>query len=329
MPRAIAALSGAERAYRRARDARLNRRLEVDGVPVSDRGARTRWRARAHRCDARPRHRAAEHSRRARFVRRTQRTARRARAAERSATSCSSACHSLVAMRSSRSRSGSCSSAVDAGAKASFARSGCAADDSGHRAAGVHDSAARHRRRAGARRARSLFALSDRAQHVHGRARCGPGRVSRGPRARDDPTPRFCATCDFRSRRRSIMAGMRTAAVINVGTATLAAFIGAGGLGEPIVAGLALSDTRYDSVRRDSGCAARDCCRRRAVTRRASRSPRSSTLTVTNVRANAHGALEIVARLQNLLLQDPSAGSADARGTRRSRRALPPIAVRR
>ena len=41
-----------------------------------------------------------------------------------------------------------------------------------------------------------------------------------------------------------IMAGVRTAAVIDVGTATLAAFIGAGGLGEPIVTGLALSDTR-------------------------------------------------------------------------------------
>jgi osmoprotectant transport system permease protein len=41
-----------------------------------------------------------------------------------------------------------------------------------------------------------------------------------------------------------IMAGIRTAAVINVGTATLAAFIGAGGLGDPIVAGLSLSDTR-------------------------------------------------------------------------------------
>ena len=39
-----------------------------------------------------------------------------------------------------------------------------------------------------------------------------------------------------------IMAGIRTAAVINVGTATLAAFIGAGGLGDPIVAGLTLSD---------------------------------------------------------------------------------------
>lgn len=41
-----------------------------------------------------------------------------------------------------------------------------------------------------------------------------------------------------------IMAGIRTAGVIGVGTATLAAFVGAGGLGDPIVAGLALSDTR-------------------------------------------------------------------------------------
>jgi osmoprotectant transport system permease protein len=32
--------------------------------------------------------------------------------------------------------------------------------------------------------------------------------------------------------------------VITVGAATLAAFIGAGGLGEPIVEGLALADTR-------------------------------------------------------------------------------------
>jgi osmoprotectant transport system permease protein len=41
-----------------------------------------------------------------------------------------------------------------------------------------------------------------------------------------------------------IMGGVRTAAVITVGAATLAAFIGAGGLGEPIVAGLALADSR-------------------------------------------------------------------------------------
>jgi osmoprotectant transport system permease protein len=41
----------------------------------------------------------------------------------------------------------------------------------------------------------------------------------------------------------AIFAGIKTAAVINVGTATLAAFIGAGGLGEFIVTGLALNDT--------------------------------------------------------------------------------------
>ncbi|MCB0377470.1 MAG: ABC transporter permease subunit [Bdellovibrionales bacterium] len=40
-----------------------------------------------------------------------------------------------------------------------------------------------------------------------------------------------------------ILAGIRTATILNIGTATLAAFIGAGGLGEPIVTGLALNDT--------------------------------------------------------------------------------------
>lgn len=40
-----------------------------------------------------------------------------------------------------------------------------------------------------------------------------------------------------------IMAGVRTAAVITVGTATLAAFIGAGGLGKEIVSGLQLNDS--------------------------------------------------------------------------------------
>jgi osmoprotectant transport system permease protein len=41
---------------------------------------------------------------------------------------------------------------------------------------------------------------------------------------------------------RSILAGVKTSAVINVGTATVAAFIGAGGYGERIVAGLAVRD---------------------------------------------------------------------------------------
>jgi len=40
-----------------------------------------------------------------------------------------------------------------------------------------------------------------------------------------------------------LLAGVSTAAVINVGTATVAAFVGAGGLGDRIVAGLAVNDT--------------------------------------------------------------------------------------
>ncbi len=41
---------------------------------------------------------------------------------------------------------------------------------------------------------------------------------------------------------RTIFAGIRTATVISIGVATLAAFIGAGGLGEPIITGLYLND---------------------------------------------------------------------------------------
>jgi osmoprotectant transport system permease protein len=41
----------------------------------------------------------------------------------------------------------------------------------------------------------------------------------------------------------AILAGIKTSAVINVGTATLAALIGAGGLGEPILSGIQLRQT--------------------------------------------------------------------------------------
>jgi osmoprotectant transport system permease protein len=42
---------------------------------------------------------------------------------------------------------------------------------------------------------------------------------------------------------RSILAGVKTAAVINVGTATIGALIGAGGYGQPILTGIRLNDT--------------------------------------------------------------------------------------
>jgi osmoprotectant transport system permease protein len=41
---------------------------------------------------------------------------------------------------------------------------------------------------------------------------------------------------------RTILAGIKTSAIIDVGTATLAALIGVGGLGEPIISGLNLND---------------------------------------------------------------------------------------
>lgn len=40
----------------------------------------------------------------------------------------------------------------------------------------------------------------------------------------------------------TIIAGIKTAAIISIGTATLAAFVGAGGLGEPIITGLTLNN---------------------------------------------------------------------------------------
>ena len=56
---------------------------------------------------------------------------------------------------------------------------------------------------------------------------------------------------------RSILSGIKTSAVINIGTATLAALIGAGGLGEPILSGLNLNDHVTILRRRDSRGGAR------------------------------------------------------------------------
>jgi osmoprotectant transport system permease protein len=55
------------------------------------------------------------------------------------------------------------------------------------------------------------------------------------------PAQRWRAV-DVRLALPTIMAGIGTAAVITVGTATIAAFVGAGGLGDRIVSGLALND---------------------------------------------------------------------------------------
>ena len=99
-----------------------------------------------------------------------------------------------------------------------------------------------HRHRAGADRAVPLRAAADRAQHAHrpaGRA----GRACARPARALGLTPRaIAAAVELPLALPTILAGIKTSAVINVGTATIAAFIGAGGFGERIAPGLALND---------------------------------------------------------------------------------------
>ena len=112
-----------------------------------------------------------------------------------------------------------------------------------HRAARVHDSAVRHRRRAGARGA-VLYSLYPIMRNTFTGVRdADPAAVASAPALGMTDT-QILRDVRLPLAAPIIMAGIRTAAVVDVGTATLAAFIGAGGLGEPIVAGLALSDTR-------------------------------------------------------------------------------------
>ena len=65
-------------------------------------------------------------------------------------------------------------------------RRGPAPDDPRHRAPGVHDPAARHRRRAGAGGALSLLAVPDSPEHLHRRPQRGSGRGERRDRDRYD-----------------------------------------------------------------------------------------------------------------------------------------------
>ena len=95
----------------------------------------------------------------------------------------------------------------------------------------------------GAHRAVPLCAAADRAQHARraGR-RCRAACVQAAQALGLAAAARSCGRSSCRSPRRTILAGIKTSAVINVGTATIAAFIGAGGFGERIVTGLALND---------------------------------------------------------------------------------------
>jgi osmoprotectant transport system permease protein len=97
-----------------------------------------------------------------------------------------------------------------------------------------------------ARRRRSsrcpLQPAADRAQHLH-----RPSRTSRFRRASRQrrwvcPPRRGCVSSELPMASPSILAGIKTSAVINVGTATLGALIGAGGYGQLILTGIRLAD---------------------------------------------------------------------------------------
>ena len=103
----------------------------------------------------------------------------------------------------------------------------------------------------------------------------------------------------------SIVAGVRVAAVVGVGSATIAAAIGAGGLGEYIYRGLSMVDTTVILGRRDSGGAARAGRRRRSCLARA------ALLSRRRRRPRAPPAAAVVAAVAVVL------GAARRRGPRR------------
>lgn len=88
-----------------------------------------------------------------------------------------------------------------------------------------------------------LYALLPIVRNTHaGLAHGGPGLAQAGMALGLTPA-QLLARVELPLAVPAILAGIKTSAVINVGTATIAAFIGAGGYGERIAAGLALNDS--------------------------------------------------------------------------------------
>ena len=109
-------------------------------------------------------------------------------------------------------------------------------------ASGVHDPLAGDRGQAGPGR-RSFSTACCRSSATRPRA-CATSR----PRCANRPRPWACPPrarllrIELPMAARSILAGIKTAAVINVGTATIGALIGAGGFGQPILTGIRRDD---------------------------------------------------------------------------------------
>jgi osmoprotectant transport system permease protein len=87
-----------------------------------------------------------------------------------------------------------------------------------------------------------LYALLPITRNTHAGVRQVPRGLLQAATALGLRRPAILASIELPLAAPTIMAGIKTSAVINVGTATIAAFIGAGGFGERIAQGLALND---------------------------------------------------------------------------------------
>ena len=87
-----------------------------------------------------------------------------------------------------------------------------------------------------------LYALLPIVRNTHAGMTQIPRGVRQAAQSLGMTPPMILRLIELPLARPTILAGIKTSAVINVGTATIAAFIGAGGFGERIVTGLALND---------------------------------------------------------------------------------------
>lgn len=88
-----------------------------------------------------------------------------------------------------------------------------------------------------------LYSLLPIVRNTHAGLRAIPGPLLESAEALGLPGGAKMLKVELPLAARSILAGVQTAAVINVGTATLGALIGAGGYGQPILTGIRLNDT--------------------------------------------------------------------------------------
>jgi osmoprotectant transport system permease protein len=88
----------------------------------------------------------------------------------------------------------------------------------------------------------AIYALLPIVRNTHAGLTQVPRGVTQAAQSLGMTAPMILRHVELPIARPTILAGIKTSAVINVGTATIAAFIGAGGFGERIVTGLALND---------------------------------------------------------------------------------------